>query len=982
MFERSQKPRLFGIPPGVDFPAALLEGLRRRMEGKPPEAFAKIEIYVNTRAMRKRLGELFTQGPTALLPRIHVVTDLSQDTRFPDIPPPEPPLRRRLELMQLVGRLLDRQPDLAPRSARFALADSLAGLMDEMQSEGVPPERIRDLDVTDVSGHWQRGLEFVSLVERYFGQDTSHGLDALARQRLVAERLGRDWSNTPPSHPILVAGSTGSRGATSYFMQLVARLPQGAVILPGVDFDLPRHVWARLGDAMAAQDHPQYRFARLCDDLRFSPDDIRLWEPSRRPSSPDRNRLVSLALRPAPVTDQWRSEGAKLNGIANATKTITLIEAPSPQAEASTLAVLLRGAFETGKTAALVTPDQMLARRVTAALDRWAIKPDDAFGQPLALTASGRLLRQVAALFGQTLSAGTLLALLKHPLTGSGAKSREGHLQYTQRLELRLRRFGPSFPGTDDLLQWAERHELGSPPREWGEWIAGLFDGLSGIGERSLPEHVDHHIHIARSLAAGPGMEGSGRLWLGYENKEVKKAVDELRCEAEHGGILSPGDYASLFDSILWRGSVHEIKDTHGQVMIWGLQQSRVQGVDMVILAGMNEGNWPVAPQPDPWLNRQLRQRAGLLLPERRIGLAAHDVQQAITASEVVLSRAIRDSESQTVPSRWLNRLVNLLEGLPGEGAEALDSMRERGNRWLEIALRLDRPESKIPGAKRPAPRPPVENRPTEITITEVERLIRDPYSVYARRILGLRALDPLHHVPDAPMRGTVIHRIVERFADDGPIVDLAAGRVRLLRIADEILADEVAWPATRRLWRAKLAGIADWFIAGEIERRAGARPVALERAGAFPLPNTGVTLNGKIDRVDRRDDGTLVVYDYKTGAPPSAKQQTHFNKQLPLSAVLIENGAVKDLEAATVAEVAYIGLGANPRLVSRNLESDETQKTLDELEILLESYQSPKQGYLSRRAMATVNYGGDFDHLARFGEWSDSDCPDHQEVR
>ncbi len=979
MFEPAKRPRLFGVPPGVDFPMALMEGLRRRLQGQPPEAVARVEVFVNTRAMQRRLKSLFANGPATFLPRIRVVTDLSSDARFPDIPRSEPPLRRRLELTQLVGKLLEQQPDLAPRSAMFALADSLAGLLDEMQSEGVPPERIRELDVTDVSGHWQRGLQFVSLVERYFGTETGYGPGALARQRLVAERLAGQWSANPPSHPVLVAGSTGSREATALFMRSVARLPQGAVVLPCVDFDLPQHVWARLDDPLLTQDHPQYRFARLCRDLGCEPNEIQSWEPSLEPPSPDRNRLVSLALRPAPVTDQWCSEGAGLTGIEQATAALTLIEAPSLRAESSAISLLLREAVEDGRTAALVTPDRTLTRQVTAALDRWGIKPDDSGGMPLPLTTPGRFLRQIAGLFGQTLTAGALLALLKHPLTGSTGPGRGVHLRHTRGLELKLRHSGPSYPGAGDLLRWAE--DSGLSRRDWAEWLARLLDGLSEIGERSLTEHVEHHIRIAEAFAAGLAAEGSGRLWEGHANANVRVAVDELRREARHGGMLTPTDYASLFDSVLWRNSVHDLTGVHSGMMIWGLQQSRVQGAQLVILAGMNEGIWPVASPPDPWLNRQLRAQAGLLLPDRRVGLSAHDVQQAIAAPEVVLSRAVRDSEAPTVPSRWLNRLTNLLGGLSDDGNMALERMRMRGRYWLELAQRLDEPDETAPSAPRPAPRPPVTHRPKGISITEVERLIRDPYAIYARRILGLRMLDPLHHAPDAPMRGTVIHQIVERFVGQRPVVNHAESRARLLEIADDVMATEVAWPSTRRFWRARLVRIADWFVAGEIERQTEAEPVALERRGRFLLPKTDITLHGMIDRIDRRDDGSLAVFDYKTGTPPTKNQQRHFDKQLLLSAILIEKDAVENIDKGKVSRVAYIGLGASPKLESTDLQGDETEKTLEELECLLAEYQSPDQGYMSRRAVKSVSFGGDFDHLARFGEWSDSDEPVHQDV-
>ncbi len=979
MFDKTGSARLFGLPPGVEFPKGLIAGLMRRLEGQPPDAIARVEIYVNTRRMQRRLKSLFDEGPAMLLPRIRLVTDLAADMRFADIPPPAPVLRRRLELTQLVGGLLDAEPDLAPRAALFDLADSLAGLMDEMQGEGVAPEVIRRLDVSDVSGHWQRSLRFVTLAERYFTAESGHGPDTEARQRLVVERLAGIWDKAPPEHPVLVAGSTGSRGATALFMRAVARLPQGAVVLPGVDFDMPGQVWERLDTALTAEDHPQYRFARICRDLGISPADIQPWDVSLIPQNPPRNRLVSLALRPAPVTDQWLTEGKALCDLDAATEQMTLIEAPSSRAEAAAVALVLRQAAEQGRSAALITPDRTLTRQVTAALDRWGIVPDDSAGRPLPLSAPGRFLRHVAGLFGQPLTGQALLTLLKHPLAATGAEDRGAHLLHTRELELRLRRRGPPFPGAGDLLGWAEKGD--EARRDWAEWLAGLIAGSDAGGEHSLAAHLDRHIRLAEGLTAGPGQNGSGALWLEAAGIEAARQVDELRREAHHGGDLSSADYASLFHGVLQRGEVREPVTAHPGIMIWGTLEARVQGAELVVLAGLNEGVWPEPPKPDPWLNRALRDRAGLLLPERRIGLSAHDFQQAVAAGDVVLSRSVRDAEAQTVPSRWVNRLCNLLGGLQGEGAASLGAMQRRGERWLAMAEQLDAPLARIPPAPRPAPQPPVEARPSEISITEVQRLIRDPYAVYARRILGLGPLDPLHHRPDAPLRGTIVHRIVELFIAEGPVRHVKTGCARLMAIADEVLQAEAAWPAARRLWRAQLAAVAEWFVAGESARQSQAQPLALEQKAEMELPLTGVTLRGKIDRVDLRSDGTLAIYDYKTGAPPSKDQQEHFDKQLLLSALLAEQGELKGVATMPVGETSFIGLGTSPKFDPVTLEAGEVAEVLQGLEKLLGAYLTRGKGYVSRRAVARLGYGGDYDHLARHGEWDESDDPTPEEV-
>ncbi|MEM1006445.1 MAG: double-strand break repair protein AddB, partial [Pseudomonadota bacterium] len=374
MFEPCALPRVFAVPPGVDFPKALVDGLRQRHSG-PPDALARLQLVVNTRRMARRVRDLFDQGPPCLLPHLSLVTDLGDSADLARIPPAVPPLRRRLELTQLIAKLLDQQPDLAARASLFDLSDSLAALFEEMHGEGVSPDAIRKLDVNDMSGHWSRAQAFIGIADQFIDA-ADHALDPQARQRRVVENLISRWQHRPPDHPIVLAGSTGSRGTTLMLMQAVAQLPQGALVLPGFDFDQPKAVWDRLDDALISEDHPQYRFGKLMRDLDLTPDQIRPWTQDK-PPSPQRNRLISLALRPAPITDAWMSEGPKLTGLDKATQDLTLVEAQSPRAEALTIAMRLRQAAETGQSAALITPDRMLTRQVSAALDRWNILPDD-----------------------------------------------------------------------------------------------------------------------------------------------------------------------------------------------------------------------------------------------------------------------------------------------------------------------------------------------------------------------------------------------------------------------------------------------------------------------------------------------------------------------------------------------------------------------------------------------------------------------------
>lgn len=977
MFDPGETPRLFALPPGVDFPQAVAEGLRTRFAGTPPEALARATLFVNTRRMQRRLAALFDRGAGLLMPRIRLVTDLGTEAAFVDLPPAVSPLRRRLELAELVGRLLESQPELAPRAAIYDLADSLAGLMDEMQGEGVNPDAIRALDVSDMSGHWARSLAFLDVVDRFFGADSEEPPDLEARQRQVVERLVARWQTEPPQDPVIIAGSTGSRGATQLLIQAVARLPQGAVVLPGFDFDMPAPVWRALADPMASEDHPQFRFAALLRALSVTPADVRPWSATAAPV-PRRNALVSLALRPAPVTDQWQIEGPGFGGIDTACSGMTLIEAASPRAEAMAIALILRSAVENGQRTALVTPDRGLTRQVAAALDRWRIEPDDSAGQPLPLTPPGRLLRHVAELAGEQLDGTDLLALLKHPLTNTGSGARGEHLRHTRDLELEALRDDMPYPTAALLADWAGKR---ADRRAWADWVGSILDALAATGTRPLSQHVAHTLDTAARLAAGPDGAGSGGLWDKPAGREARRVTDELLREAPHGGTMSPADYRDLFASVLNRAEVRDPVEPHPGVMIWGTLEARVQGVDLAILAGLNDGTWPETPAPDPWLNRRMRHEAGLLLPERRIGLSAHDFQQAIAAPEVVLTRAVRDSESETVPSRWLNRLLNLMQGMSAEGAAALDAMRARGAQWLALTSALEAAEPVGP-APRPAPRPPVEARPKKLSVTRVTRLVRDPYAIYAEQVLGLRPLRPLSQSPDAPLRGTILHKVMERFvAETPPNEPRATARARLMELAQEVLEADAPWPAARLLWLGKLGRVADAFLAGEAERRGLARVAATEVRGRMALKTLDFTLTATADRIDTSPDGALYIYDYKTGQVPTKNQQETYDKQLLLEAVMAEAGAFDGLARARVAEVAFIGLGSGAKFERIAVGPNVIAETCDGLSELVAAYQARRQGYTARRIVQSQRFEGDFDHLSRYGEWDHGTPPSPQEV-
>ncbi|MEM9318222.1 MAG: double-strand break repair protein AddB [Pseudomonadota bacterium] len=966
---------VFATPLGVDFSAELIAGLDAKLANAPPHALAQVEVFVASDRMRRRITALYSERQASFLPRLTPVGRIADRPELSDLPSALSPLGLRLTLVNLIGRLLDSAPDLAARSALYDLSDSLASLMAEMHEEGVTPADIAALKTDDMSQHWDRSLKFLQIVARYF-EDGAGALPAEARQAMAVDRLIARWQRDPPKTPIIVAGSTGSRGATARLMAAVARLPTGLVVLPGLDTDMPKDVWQRLREerrsaGLGGEDHPQYRLGRFAEAMGIEPNNLARWTDAK-PHAPGRNAWMSLALRPAPVTDTWRRETTTLAKAAppqTAFASVTLLEAPSPRAEATAIALRLREAAEAGQRATLVTPDRTLARAVTAALDRWGLMPDDSAGLPLEMTASGRLLALVADLMAGRGDAVELFAILKHPLTMCWPE-RDRHTRLVEALELKMRAEAVLRPGPKMVRDWAAEHHRDGA-EDWAEWVIDTAMGARAA-EASMADHVAAHIARTEALAAGSLGTGSGALWEGETGLAALERVREVIAEAELGGAMSARDYRDLITAILADAELRNPVRPHAGVMIWGALEARVQGADLMILGGLNEGTWPAEDAADPWLNRALREAAGLRLPDRRTGLSAHDFQQAAAAREVWLTRALRDVETETVPSRWLNRLTNLLSGSGKASQKALRAMRARGAAYLVRAAALEIAQP-VAREGRHAPAPPTQARPLRLSVTEIEKLIRDPFAIYASKVLGLRPLQPLRPQPDARMRGTLIHAILHRFIKKvpGTLPDDAAEE--LVRVAAEELDRADEWPVARALWLAKIRSAAPTFIDGEMQRRQVAKPWLFEVRGEAVFESLGVTLHGRADRIDRLPDGRLAIYDYKSGSVPTTKQEKAFALQLRLEAAMAMRGAYTDGDPAHAAQVAYIAIDSDKKSWTEPLSPSEIEADAERLMTLWAAYLDPFQGFIPSRAMQNVSYASDYAHLSRFGEWDES---------
>jgi ATP-dependent helicase/nuclease subunit B len=442
--------------------------------------------------------------------------------------------------------------------------------------------------------------------------------------------------------------------------------------------------------------------------------------------------------------------------------------------------------------------------------------------------------------------------------------------------------------------------------------------------------------------------------------------------DAGHGLRLPASDYPPLYRSLVASEVVRPGAALHPRLFIWGPLEARLQQPDLVILGCLNEGVWPRPEKAGPWLSRPMRAALGLSPPERRIGLSAHDFAQALGAREVYLTRALKVEGVPTVPSRWLQRFAALVKtaGLESRLAPAPD--------WVSWARERDHAPRFDP-VKPPRPLPPAEARPRKLSATRIEKWIANPYEIFARDILRLEPLKGLGGEPDPALRGQIVHRALQDFSRAHPERLPENVEEALMEIADMHFAALSGSPVVKAFWRPAFRRFARWFAATEPARRAGVKAIATEVSGALDL-SSDFRLTARADRIDIAEDGSAAIYDYKTGKVPVQKHvETLFSPQLPLEALIAEEGGFTDLGRLPVSRLVYIyasgrGEGGEESSAAKTAPGTLALLAREKLASLVARYADPNMPYdVKRRAAPAFRRIYDYDeyeHLARIKEW------------
>lgn len=955
---RAARPAVFTIPTHRSFADSLAAGLIARF-GSHPLGLASGRILLpNNRAVRT-MTEAFVRasGSGLLLPRLIPIGDPELDERIggalepADVVEPVPPAIDPLERLAMLATLVRGTGESAAEALR--LAAELARTIDALAIEEVDPGKLADAvdEAPELASHWEKALErFRAVIDRWPGLLAERGFIDLTdrRNRLLRQTADR-WVRNPPTGFTVAAGITTAAPAIAALLRQVARMPQGMVVLPGLSLTgaMPEEEWEALGPdetGRAEETHPQFHLKLLLERIGVARGEVLLWPSSGRSASPAvRTRAIAHAMTGAEFSNKW-------NALKPAERRLTGIRAAEladPAAEAQAIALAIRETLETpGRTAALVTPDRILAQRVSALLGRWGIQADDSAGRALSQMAPGTLLLAIALAAAEDFAPVPLLALLKHPLVGGEGEERRKWMDDVRQLDIGLR--GPRPAGGLEGIDTHLREKVRAG-RAW-QRIRPRLSVLTSFHEaRTI-------VGLADCLVATVNQLAGDCAWTGSAGRALADLIADMQA-LDTDLTVTATDAVPILRQLLDGVRIRPPYGGHPRVFIWGLLEARLQQADLTILGGLNEGVWPARPAPDPWLAPKIRANLGLPGLGYRVGLSAHDFASALGAPQVLITRARRDSRSPIVASRLWLRLQAMTGGL------AHDTRLER------LALTLDDPDASMP-VDRPEPKPSRAHRPGKISVTAVDRLKADPFAFYAQQILGLNRLEPVDADHSAAWKGTAVHKVLEDWLREDD-----CDPARLMDRASALLKSETIHPMLRALWQPRLMEAIRWVEGRELENRSlGRRPLAAEIRGEAEID--GVLLYGKADRIDRLSDGSLAIVDYKTGKAPAQKAvDAGFSLQLGLLGLIAEAGGFEGIAGASRAH-EYWSLSKYADQFGKCVRPDKKMGPDEFLEHARRNFGEAARKWLTGEEpfVAKLNPAyapyGDYDQLMRLEEW------------
>ncbi len=968
---------IYNIPYSCSFVDTLAQKFSKEYENKKEE-FTDVIFLLPNRRTCISLKEAFVryngQRPT-MLPKIIPIGDFDDTDIFllntdnQQLISSLLPAIDDLERLFLFSRLIISKPtDYGLPEMTYAqalsLAKDLAELIDEAAQQNLSFSKLENIVPEQFSEHWQQTLEFLKIITEHWPDilKSRNMIDGVERKKLIIKAKINHWKSIKTKQKIVIAGISVGYQSVLELIKSVLEFENGEVYLYGLDKYLSNEDWELID-----QSHPQYELKTLLSYLNINRFDIKNYI---NPHNPEREKFISEVMLPAKATANWRKLKLGSYG-ADALKGLSFIDCADDKQEALSIALILRETLTVPeKTAALITTDRNLARRVASELERWNIKIDDSAGKPLHLTPLGIFMRLIAQVVKGKCSDSLLLTLAKNPFVRL-SKEPLALIKDVRNWEYQERM--PSFSEDEKTID-----------SKTCIWMNELKQALQPLYELyqepkiSFYSLLKTHLEVAQNLCSDNNTNGEILLWKSDEGKNAADFFSLLLQQADVIKEIEPEQYLALLTILMSSKTIRYSYGMHPRLKILGPIEARFNRFDTVIVGAVNEGFWPEIPSSDPWLSRPMKSTINMPLPEKNIGVLCADFCQFMCADTVYVTRAERSNSAPTNKSRWLLRTEIVLRACEIE-PELL-----KNDKYVQLARILDTP-IKSEKIMPPAPKPPVVARPRTLSASSVETLMRDPYEVYAKRILKLKPLNDLEETLDAREYGNIVHKVLERFNNkyatnlpDNALEELT--KIGVDEFSKASISSEI-----KAFWWPLFENTAHWIIKTEQNYRNDIKKVYSEVKGEikYDAPAGKFTITARADRIDITKDGKINVIDYKTGTPRSKNEiDSGYAPQLPIEGLIATKGGFYkeidgkkiNINSAEINDLVYWKLG--DKVIHHSVINDKNglnliEETSERLHTLISKFDFETTPYLARPNPKHLPAYSDYEHLARVKEWS-----------
>lgn len=989
--------QIFTIPIDRPFLSDLIQGIFNRF-GEKPSDLKDLTIVLPTRRACRALKEaFFDEAPhqSMILPRILVLGDLSNDDILPlmahhdsssgmmkqlmALPNALSPFRRHL----ILTRLLVEAKEYVPSTLQgLHLAEDLSVLLDQIYAEEHDFQNLSNLVPDNFAAHWQVTLQFLQILTQVWPEilRAEQALDPMDLRNQQFRLIAKEWTKAPPQKPIVFAGVNLALSSAADMIRSALLSPSVCLVLHGLDQVSSDDYWTKI-----KEDHPQYLLKKLLSHYEIDRLSIPHFYQTKPQSHLDRTLFLSEIFRPAEETHLWKNlnkNPSHQTAFDNSLTGLSYIEADHQEQEAQIIALLLRQFLHEHSEglAAFITLDRSLAKRVQNHLKRWNIFIDDSAGASLFQSSLGSFMLLILSYITDQSDPVKLMALLKHSLCYMGLDSSKRH-ELIAELEcyyLRENEYECNIPLLIELSQ-TSNPELSDYLQKLFQNLSEFNFHLSGQNEsvKTLQLWIDLHMTTAEKLSQT--QENTCALWEETDSDELAHFWSDFSKQADVFGSIEIDDYTAMMSYFFKRHTVRPKSTMTPRLSILGPMEARLQSFDLAILGGLNEGSWPPEVTGDPWMSRQMRADFGLSALDQKIGISAHDFSQLFSTPQIVLTRSAKIGGTVAVPSRWILRTETLLKAFD------LDKQfTQKSTYWKAIANRLDQADHFLP-IDQPRPTPPVSMRPRRLSVTDIEKWIRNPYQIYARHILKLKPLKKLEIDFEAKDKGDIFHQVFEECLKTFPQGLPPNIDAWLHQKGLDIFGEKIHNPRIRFFWWSRFEEIANWFIQTQREREADGYQIALiEEKGqmTFETALGSFQLIGKVDRIDLLPDGAYEIIDYKTGTPPTKKDvEAGYSPQLTLEALMIQHRAFP-LEPRPVNLCTYWQLKGIQHIVKINkvLVGEKVTQSQQEayhgLISMITHYEDETTSYIAYPNFAIAGRYDDYRHLCRIDEWSTHHTP------